>query len=103
MPSSLPCGYKKFVGVNSKALNIISVAKIVSLRLLLYIIQNNYTCHKIHHFSCRKQIQIGTAVTTSIAIHPFKFQASLGCCGHFHHIIILSNGCGSMQDNWPPT
>lgn len=36
-------------------------------------------------------------------IHPLKFQSSLRCCSHFHHVIGLRNGCGGIQDNRPPT
>lgn len=48
--------------------DIIIVSQVVSLLLLLSVVQHHYRSVKVDNFSCGQQVEVGAAVTTTVAI-----------------------------------
>lgn len=52
-------------------LDVISMASVVSLQLLIYVVQHHYRGNKINRLSSGEQVEIGSTVTAPIAIANF--------------------------------
>lgn len=75
------------------------MTQVVSLTVLLHIVENHDRRNEIHDLAGRQQVQIATAVATSVSVDPVKLQFALRRCAYFVKVVGLHHGRRDVKNN----
>lgn len=75
------------------------MSNVVSLGLLVDIVENDNSSHKIGHLAGGQLVQIGATIFATVSVHPIQFELFAGRWLHFADVIRILYAGRCMQND----